>query len=266
MAGPGGTASRTALAIGRAMPSTASSCSMRWARSWAAALAAAVVVMGGHYPSPPMSDLVLSEDHGPVRHVVLNRPEKRNAFHDELVLATGTALRAAADDPAVRVVVVRGAGPLFSSGMDLGSLAALSAAPEHLRTFRRALPRGVEPGRGDAQAGHLRDPRRVHRRRARAGARVRLPRARRRRGRRDARDADRADPRRRRLLAAPAGRRARAGEGARDDRQADRRGGGRADRPRDARRAGRGARRRRRRSSWTSCWRARRWRWRWPSG
>ncbi|MEZ0294116.1 MAG: enoyl-CoA hydratase/isomerase family protein, partial [Solirubrobacteraceae bacterium] len=84
-----------------------------------------------------MSDLVLSEDHGPVRHLVLNRPEKRNAFHDELVLATGTALRAAADDPAVRVVVVRGAGPLFSSGMDLGSLGALSAAPEHLRTFRR---------------------------------------------------------------------------------------------------------------------------------
>ena len=75
---------------------------MRWARSWAAALAAAVVVMGGHYPSPPMSDLVLSEDHGPVRHVVLNRPEKRNAFHGELVLATGAALRAAADDPAVR--------------------------------------------------------------------------------------------------------------------------------------------------------------------
>ena len=109
------------------MPSTASSCSRRSASSWAAALAAAVVVMGGHYPSPPMSELVLSEDHGPVRHVVLNRPEKRNAFHDELVLATGAALRAAADDPAVRCVVVRGAGPMFSSGMDLGSLGALAA-------------------------------------------------------------------------------------------------------------------------------------------
>ena len=84
-----------------------------------------------------MSDLVLSEDHGPVRHLILNRPEKRNAFHDELVLATGAALRAAAEDPAVRVVVVRGAGPLFSSGMDLGSLGALSTAPERLRTFRR---------------------------------------------------------------------------------------------------------------------------------
>ena len=83
-----------------------------------------------------MSDLVLSEDRGTVRHVVLNRPEKRNAFNGELVLATGAALRAAADDPAVRCVVVRGAGPMFSSGMDLGSLGELAAAPERLRAFR----------------------------------------------------------------------------------------------------------------------------------
>jgi len=81
---------------------------------------------------------VLTEQRGAVCHVVLNRPEKRNAFHDELVPATGAALRAAADDPDVRCVVVRGNGPMFSSGMDLGALAALAAAPERLRTFRRA--------------------------------------------------------------------------------------------------------------------------------
>ena len=84
-----------------------------------------------------MSELVLSEDRGAVRHLILNRPEKRNAFHGELVLATGAALRAAADDPAVRCVVVRGAGPMFSSGMDLGALGALAEAPEQLRAFRR---------------------------------------------------------------------------------------------------------------------------------
>jgi enoyl-CoA hydratase/carnithine racemase len=80
--------------------------------------------------------LVLTEDHGPVRHIVLNRPEKRNAFDGSLVVATGEALRAAADDPAVRCVVIRGAGPMFSSGMDLGSLADLAGAPERLRAFR----------------------------------------------------------------------------------------------------------------------------------
>jgi enoyl-CoA hydratase/carnithine racemase len=82
--------------------------------------------------------LVLTEDHGLVRHVVLNRPEKRNAFNGELVIETGAALRAAADDPSVRCVVLRGAGPMFSSGMDLGSLAALAEGPENLRAFRRA--------------------------------------------------------------------------------------------------------------------------------
>ena len=68
---------------------------------------------------------------------MLNRPDKRNAFHAELVLATGAALRAAADDLAVRCVVLRGAGRLFSSGMDLGALAGLAEAPERLRAFRR---------------------------------------------------------------------------------------------------------------------------------
>jgi len=82
--------------------------------------------------------LVLTEDRGPVRHVVLNRPEKRNAFNGELVVAVGATLRAAADDPSVQCVVLRGAGPMFSSGMDLGSLGDLAASPDHLRPFRRA--------------------------------------------------------------------------------------------------------------------------------
>jgi enoyl-CoA hydratase/carnithine racemase len=81
--------------------------------------------------------LVLTEDRGPVRHVILNRPEKRNAFNGELVRATGEALRAAAADASVHCVVLRGAGPMFSSGMDLASLNALAEAPEHLRAFRR---------------------------------------------------------------------------------------------------------------------------------
>ena len=49
--------------------------------------------------SAAVSDLVITEDREAVRHVVLNRPEKRNAFNEELVLAIGAALRAAADDP-----------------------------------------------------------------------------------------------------------------------------------------------------------------------
>ena len=86
-----------------------------------------------------MPDLVITEDREAVRHVVLNRPEKRNAFNEELVLATGAALRAAADDPAVRCVVLRGNGPVFSAGMDVAALAGGASSPERLRSFRRPI-------------------------------------------------------------------------------------------------------------------------------
>jgi enoyl-CoA hydratase/carnithine racemase len=82
-------------------------------------------------------DLVQIEDRGAVRHLVLNRAEKRNSFNSELVEATGAALQAAADDSSVRVVVLRGDGPVFSAGMDVKELASLADTPERLREFRR---------------------------------------------------------------------------------------------------------------------------------
>jgi enoyl-CoA hydratase/carnithine racemase len=83
--------------------------------------------------------IVLTEDRGAVRHVVLNRPEKRNAFNDELVLGLRDALRAAADDDGIHCVVLRGAGPLFSSGMDVTLLGALAGDPGRLRASRRPI-------------------------------------------------------------------------------------------------------------------------------
>ena len=84
-----------------------------------------------------MLDVVITEDREAVRHVILNRPEKRNAFNEDLVRATGAALRAAADDPAVRCVVLRGNGPVFSAGMDVAALASAAGEPQRLRAFRR---------------------------------------------------------------------------------------------------------------------------------
>jgi len=83
--------------------------------------------------------LVETEDRGAVRHLILNRPEKRNAMHGELVLAIGAALKEAAAASDVHCVVVRGAGAMFSSGMDFGSLGGLSETPQHLRAFRREV-------------------------------------------------------------------------------------------------------------------------------
>jgi len=83
--------------------------------------------------------LVTTEDRGPVRHVVLNRPEKRNAMNAELVLGIRDALDAARMDASVHCVVVRGEGPMFSSGMDFKDLGALAADPSGLRAFRRPI-------------------------------------------------------------------------------------------------------------------------------
>lgn len=80
---------------------------------------------------------VTTEDRGAVRHIVLDRPEKRNAMNAELVQAVGVALKQAANDGAVRIVVIRGAGAMFSAGMDVAELGRLSEMQEHLRAFRR---------------------------------------------------------------------------------------------------------------------------------
>lgn len=85
-----------------------------------------------------MAELVRSEDRGAVRHVVLNRPEKRNAFNDELILALTEALRAAGADPSVHVIVLRGEGPMFSSGVDLSALNDFAGQVHMLRPFRSA--------------------------------------------------------------------------------------------------------------------------------
>ncbi|HEV7847110.1 MAG TPA: enoyl-CoA hydratase/isomerase family protein [Thermoleophilaceae bacterium] len=83
--------------------------------------------------------LVLTEDRGAVRHLVLNRPEKRNALNGETIRELGVAVGAAAADSSVRVVVVRGEGAMFSSGMDLNDLRELSEAPENVRDARRQI-------------------------------------------------------------------------------------------------------------------------------
>jgi len=83
--------------------------------------------------------LVTAEDRGAVRHVVLNRPEKRNAMNQALLLELADALRAASDDASVHCVVLRGEGPVFSAGVDLGELMSFAGDPNVLRPFRNVF-------------------------------------------------------------------------------------------------------------------------------
>src|SRR5919107_4526148 len=83
--------------------------------------------------------IVETEDRGRVRHLIFNRPEKRNAFNDELVLGLREAVLAAAADDDVHCVVVRGAGPMFSSGMDVNFRGGRPQDPGGLRASRRPI-------------------------------------------------------------------------------------------------------------------------------
>jgi len=83
--------------------------------------------------------LIVTEDRDRVRHIVLNRPEKRNAMNQALLLELGEALRAAAADPDVHCVVLRGEGPVFSAGVDLVELMSSTGRPGMLRPFRNVF-------------------------------------------------------------------------------------------------------------------------------
>jgi enoyl-CoA hydratase len=64
-------------------------------------------------------------DDGAIVRISLNRPERRNAQNRGLLVELNGAFLEAEMDDQVRVVILAGAGPIFSAGHDLGS-------PEHL--------------------------------------------------------------------------------------------------------------------------------------
>src|SRR5436305_3661847 len=69
---------------------------------------------------------VESHDDGRIARIMLNRPSSRNAQNRGLLVELGEAFMAAEHDDNVRVVILGGNGPTFSSGHDLGSKDAVA--------------------------------------------------------------------------------------------------------------------------------------------
>jgi enoyl-CoA hydratase/carnithine racemase len=95
----------------------------------------------GAAPSPVLGtlDLLKIEARGPVLHVRLNRPEKRNAVSDALVAQLHTAF---VNLPAeTRAVVVSGEGNHFCAGLDLAEVSERSVAEGivHSRSWHAAF-------------------------------------------------------------------------------------------------------------------------------
>jgi methylglutaconyl-CoA hydratase len=86
-----------------------------------------------------MSDKVLYSAHRGIARITLNRPEKRNALDSEMIACIRQTLAQAAQDTAIRVVVVTGGGQDFCSGADLAALQRLqdAGAVENLADARR---------------------------------------------------------------------------------------------------------------------------------
>lgn len=74
-----------------------------------------------------MTELLI-DDHGAVRVLTMNRPDKRNALNLSLSEALFVTLLEADKAKGVRAIVLTGAGPAFCAGADLSEFAALSAA------------------------------------------------------------------------------------------------------------------------------------------
>ncbi|SMQ85335.1 Enoyl-CoA hydratase/carnithine racemase [Devosia lucknowensis] len=86
-----------------------------------------------------MADVLTIEQRGAITHLLLNRPEKRNALNDDLI----AALDAFFDDmpKGTRAIVVSGAGGHFSSGLDLSQHVARQPLEvmAHSRNWHRVM-------------------------------------------------------------------------------------------------------------------------------
>jgi enoyl-CoA hydratase/carnithine racemase len=80
---------------------------------------------------------------GPIAVITNDRPEKHNAFDDDMDLRLFEVLDELRDLPQVRAIVWRGEGKSFSSGRDVGALGGASAGLSHHELMRRGH-RGIQ--------------------------------------------------------------------------------------------------------------------------
>ena len=86
-----------------------------------------------------MADVLTVTNRGAIVHLMLNRPDKRNALNDDLVAALDGFFAAVPSD--TRAIVVSGAGGHFSSGLDLSQHVARQPLEvmAHSRNWHRVM-------------------------------------------------------------------------------------------------------------------------------
>ncbi|WP_235748413.1 enoyl-CoA hydratase/isomerase family protein [Nocardia coffeae] len=79
------------------------------------------------------------EQHGQVRLLTMNRPQRRNALNANLIEALNRALGTAESDPGTAAIVLLGAGHSFCAGADLNYLLELDGRGETPTPFLRTV-------------------------------------------------------------------------------------------------------------------------------
>ena len=86
-----------------------------------------------------MSVVLVEKQTAQITLVTLNRPERRNALTIELMTDLISAIEEAAADPKQRILILRGAGKAFCTGLDLEAAADSSKAHATAETVARML-------------------------------------------------------------------------------------------------------------------------------
>ncbi|MBL3702633.1 enoyl-CoA hydratase [Sulfitobacter sp. BDSS02] len=94
---------------------------------------------------------IRTETHGDVLELVFDRAEKKNAITDAMYGVLADEIARADSDPALRVVLIRAEGDIFTAGNDLGDFAKADASapksdlPRNVTRFIRTIAAAEKP-------------------------------------------------------------------------------------------------------------------------
>ena len=88
------------------------------------------------------SEKILSKKNGPIGHLIINNPEKRNAISLDMSVAAASVLDDFLADDAVRVIVLSGTGDkAFASGADISKFEQSRATKEDVAKYNKTSER-----------------------------------------------------------------------------------------------------------------------------
>jgi enoyl-CoA hydratase/carnithine racemase len=96
-----------------------------------------------------MTDHIRIEHKDHILTLTFARPDKKNAITNTMYAALADAIMAAETDKAVRVIVLRGEGDMFTAGNDVAEFATMATGAfkgeRHVSRFLEAITRSTQP-------------------------------------------------------------------------------------------------------------------------